>query len=63
MRPSMFGLDLSNMKDAKIPKSFGVEHYESRKEGATVNLFKGFVQSLVIYPPAREENLRCSPLK
>lgn len=63
MRPSMFGLDLSKYERREDSEIVGVEHYDSRKEGATVNLFKGYVQSLVIYPPASEENLSCSPLK
>jgi hypothetical protein len=40
----------------------GVEHYKSRAEGVTVNLYRGFFQDLFIDPPASEEKLRCKPL-
>jgi hypothetical protein len=63
MLPSEFGLDLSKYERREDGEIVGVEHYESRKEGITVNLYHGFVQDLFIYPPAREEKLRCKPLE
>jgi hypothetical protein len=61
--PSTFGLDLSKYVRREDGEIVGVEHYESLKEGVTVNLYRGFVQDLLIYPPASEDKLRCKPLK
>jgi hypothetical protein len=63
MLPSEFGLDLSKYERHEDGEIVGVEHYESREKGVTVNLYHGFVQDLFIYPPAREAKLRCKLLK
>ena len=63
MLPSAFGLDLSKYERREDGEIVGVEHYESRAEGVTVNLYRGFVQDLFIYPPASKEKLRCKALK
>ena len=39
----------------------GVEHYTSEEEGITVDLYRGFVQNLFLYPRKSDEKLRCKP--
>jgi hypothetical protein len=63
MRPSEFGLDLSRYKKREDGEIVGAEHYDSNEEGVTVDLYRGFVQNLFLYPRRSEENLRCKPLK
>ena len=62
MRPSEVGLDLSKYKKREGGDIVGVEHYDS-EEGVTVDLYRGFVQHLFLYPRKSEAALRCSPLK
>lgn len=63
MRPSEFGLDLSKYKKREDGEIVGVEHYDSEEEGVTVDLYRGFVQNLFLYPRKSEDTLRCKPLK
>ncbi|SRR5712692_6907192 len=63
MRPSKFGLDLSKYKKREDGEIVGVEHYDSDEEGVTVDLYRGFVQNLFLYPRKSEDTLRCKPLK
>lgn len=63
MRPSEFGLDLSKYKKREDGEIVGVEHYDSQEEGVTVDLYRGFVQNLFLYPRKSEYTLRCKPLK
>jgi hypothetical protein len=63
MRPSEFGLDLSKYKKREDGEIVGVEHYDSEEEGVTVDLYRGFVQNLFLYPRKSEATLRCKPLK
>lgn len=63
MRPSEFGLDLSKYKKREDGEIVGLEHYVSNEEGVTVDLYRGFVQNLFLYPRKSEENLRCKPSK
>jgi hypothetical protein len=63
MRPSEFGLDLSKYKKREGGDIVGMEHYDSEEEGVTVELYRGFVQNLFLYPRKSEDTLRCKPLK
>lgn len=63
MRPSEFGLDLSKFKKREDGEIVGVVHYDSEEEGVTVDLYRGFVQNLFLYPRKSDETLRCKPLK
>lgn len=63
MRPSEFGLDLSRYKKREDGEIVGVEHYDSDEEGVTVDLYRGFVQNLFLYPRKSDDTLRCKPLK
>ena len=63
MRPSEFGLDLSKYKKREDEEIGGLEHYDSQEEGVTVDLYRGFVQNLFLYPRKSHETLRCKPLK
>ena len=58
-----FGLDLSKYERREDGEIVGVEHYERRDEGISLDLYRGFVQTLYLYPALSEENLRCKPLK
>lgn len=63
MRPSDFGLDLSKYKKREDVEIVGVVHYDSEEEGVTVDLYRGFVQNLFLYPRKSDEAIRCKPLK
>ena len=63
MRPSEFGLDLSKYKKREDGEIVGLEHYDSSEEGVTVDLYRGFVQNLFLYPRKSDDRLRCKPLK
>jgi len=63
MLPSEFGLDLSKYKRREDGEIVGLIHYESRDEGITAILYRGFVQTLYLYPRASDEKMRCKPLK
>lgn len=63
MRPSEFGLDLSKYKKREDGEIVGMEHYDSDVEGITIDLYRGFVQNLFLYPRKSDEPLRCKPLK
>ena len=62
MRPSEFGLDLSRYKKRDDGEIVGVVHYDSEEEGVTVDLYRGFVQNLFLYPRKSDDTLRCKPL-
>lgn len=59
MRPSEFGLDLSKFERREDEEIIGVEHYYNRKEGVTVDLYRGAVQHLFLHPTQSDEKLRC----
>jgi hypothetical protein len=61
MCPSEFGINISNYKKLPDRDVVGMEGYDNDKEGVTVNLFNGYVQNIIFYPPTAEENLRCKP--
>ena len=61
MLPSDFGLDLSKYEKRDDGEIVGVVHYENRLEGVTAILYRGFVQTLYLYPRASDEKLRCQP--
>lgn len=63
LRPSEFGLDLSKYKKREGGDIVGLEHFDSEEEGVTVDLYRGFVQNLFLYPRKSEAALRCKPLK
>jgi hypothetical protein len=63
MLPSQFGLDLSKYEVRDDDEIVGAVHYESRQEGVTAILYRGFVQTLYLYPRANDEKLRCKPFK
>lgn len=61
MRPSEFGLDLSKYKKREDVEIVGLEHYDSAEEGVTVDLYRGFVQNLFLYPRKGDAALLCKP--
>ena len=61
MRPSEFGLDLSKYKKREGGEIVGMENYDSAEEGVTVELYRGFVQNLFLYPRKSDGTLRCKP--
>jgi hypothetical protein len=63
MLPCTVGLDLSKYERREDGEIVGVEHYERREEGTSLDLYRGFVQTLYLYPASSEEKLRCKPLK
>jgi hypothetical protein len=63
MRPSEFGLDLSKYKKREDGEIVGLEHYDSQGEGVTVDVYRGFVQNLFLYPRKSDDAVRCKPLK
>lgn len=63
MGVSEFGLDLSKYKKREGGDIVGMEHYDSGEEGVTVDIYRGFVQNLLLYPRKSDETLRCKPLK
>jgi hypothetical protein len=63
MRPSEFGLDLSKYERREDDEIIGVEHYYNREEGVTVDLYRGAIQHLFLYPRERDEKLRCAHKK
>lgn len=63
MRPSELGLDLSKFKKREGGDVVGLEHYDSQEEGVTVDLYRGFVHNLFLYPRKIEAAVRCKPLK
>jgi hypothetical protein len=63
LRPSEFGIDLSKYKKREAGEIVELEHYDSEEEGVTVDLYRGFVQNLFLYPRKSESQLRCKPLR
>jgi hypothetical protein len=63
MIPSEFGLDLSKYERREDGEIVGMVHYESREDGVTAILYRGFVQTLYLYPRASDEKMRCKSLK
>jgi hypothetical protein len=63
MLPSEFGLDVSKYERREDGEIVGVVHYENRAEGVTAILYRGFVQTLYLYPRASDEKIRCKPMK
>lgn len=59
MCPSELGVNISSYKKLPDRDVVGMEGYDNDKEGITVNLFNGFVQDIIFYPPTAEESLRC----
>jgi hypothetical protein len=63
MRSAELGINLSKYKKLTDTDIVGMERYESREEGVTVELFKGFVQNIFFYPTSKDERLRCKSMK
>lgn len=63
IRPSEFGLDLSKYKKRESGDIVGMEQYDSEEEGVTVELYRGFVLNLFLYPRKGDAALRCKPLQ
>ena len=61
MLPSEVGLNLSKYQRREDDEIVGVVHYENREEGVTAFLYRGFVQTLYLYPRQSEQRLRCEP--
>lgn len=62
MRPSELGIDIAKYQKLGDGDVVGMEHYESLKEGVTIELYYGYVQYLVFYPTSSDEKQRCKPL-
>ncbi len=63
LSPSDFGIDISKYEKREAGEIVGMEHYDSPEEGVTVDLYKGFVQNVFLFPRKSDEALRCKPLK
>lgn len=61
MTPKEFGLDLSKFKKREDGEIVGLVHYDSEEDGIRVDLYRGFVQNLFLYPRKADETLRCKP--
>ncbi|HWS56220.1 MAG TPA: hypothetical protein VN228_18915 [Pyrinomonadaceae bacterium] len=61
MRPPELGIDLSEYLKLPDRDVVGMEAYENRGRGIAVNLSDGFVQDIIVAPPAKDEGLRCKP--
>lgn len=61
MRPPELGIDLSEYLKLPDRDVVGMEGYENQGRGVAVNLFDGFVQDIIVAPPAKDEWLRCKP--
>jgi hypothetical protein len=59
LRPSELDLDLSKYKKREDGEIIGMTHYESESNGVTVQLYKGFIHDLFLYPRKSDEILRC----
>jgi hypothetical protein len=57
------GIDLSKYKKREDGEIVGVDHYSSEEEGIAVDVYRGFVQNLFLYPRKNDETLRCKPAK
>jgi hypothetical protein len=63
MRPTEFSLDLSKFERRESTDVVGEEHYHIPKDGVTIELYRGFVQTLFLYPLQSEQKMKCKPPK
>ena len=63
MVPTEFGLDLSTYNKREDGEIVGLEHFTNEEDGITVDLYRGFVQNLFLYPRKADDRLRCKEPK
>lgn len=59
MTPEMFGLDLSKYKKRADGEIVGLDHYTNVDEGVSVDMYRGVIQNLFLYPRKADEAMRC----
>jgi hypothetical protein len=61
MTPEIFGLDLSKYKKREDGEIVGLDHYTSVDEDVAVDMYRGVIQRLSLYPRKADNEMRCKP--